>query len=490
MRTRWRQAIRLAAAAVLAATLLAGCASVVTGTPDLNGAPDATLDVHGATGNALDTQVQNALADVTAFWQKQYPTIAGGAALPPLRGGLYSVDGAEVLRTKTAPADVDREACVRRSPSFIIDNAAYCTLDDSIIWDNNPDHLVGVLSRTYGKLIVALVFAHEYGHVIQARLKIGRSGNVPTIDTESQADCAAGAFVATAFRGDAPHFRATPAQLDEALDGFLQVRDSTPDSPSDISHGNGFDRLSALDDGMQKGVRFCFSPDYFNRKFTERPYVTDQDYLSGGNETLQQVLDPGDPTTDPNAGGLQPDLNRYWKAAAATIGKTWTDVHVAAAAHPECGAAAASEFGYCPQDNTVYYSDAFAKQAYYSVTDLQIDRATGNVTLVHNQPADFALGALFAVGWGMAVRHQLFGRATDDKAALTAAICYTGAYAKDINVDDPAKPFTLSPPDMDEATAAMLNLVGRAQAYGARGTTGLQRVQAFVKGYNGGKSVC
>jgi hypothetical protein len=36
----------------------------------------------------------------------------------------------------------------------------------------------------------------------------------------------------------------------------------------------------------------------------------------------------------------------------------------------------------------------------------------------------------------------------------------------------------------------MLNLVALDKAYGARGTTGLQRVQAFVKGYNGGLSVC
>jgi hypothetical protein len=36
----------------------------------------------------------------------------------------------------------------------------------------------------------------------------------------------------------------------------------------------------------------------------------------------------------------------------------------------------------------------------------------------------------------------------------------------------------------------MLNLVGQPQAYGARGTTGLQRIQAFVKGYFGDLSSC
>src|SRR6185437_7410571 len=217
-------------------------------------------------------------------------------------------------------------------------------------------HLVGVLAAHYGPLIMALVFAHEFGHAVQYRLKIDPDNRLPTIDSESQADCAAGAFVAAAFRGQAPHFRTTPAQLDAALNGFLQIRDSTPNSRADISHGNGFDRVSAIEDGIQKGVTFCYSPSYFNRTFTERGFVTDSDYASGGNETLQQVLDPGDPAKDPNAGGLQPDLNRFWRSVATTLHKTWTDVKIAQVNHPKRGGSSQSEFGYCPDDNTVYYN--------------------------------------------------------------------------------------------------------------------------------------
>ena len=36
----------------------------------------------------------------------------------------------------------------------------------------------------------------------------------------------------------------------------------------------------------------------------------------------------------------------------------------------------------------------------------------------------------------------------------------------------------------------MLSLVGDPKAFGARGTTGLDRVQAFIKGYSGGLSAC
>jgi predicted metalloprotease len=481
---------RFTVLAAIAATVLSACSSVTDGTADVQQVPNANLPVIGDANTPFDIGAKNALSDVMAFWRTNYPKISGGKPLPPLKGGLYSVDGAAVVSSQQVAGPASKEACVKHDPAFIVDNAAFCLLDDSIVWDRDPQHLVGVLASHYGPLIMGLVFAHEFGHAIQYRLKIDPDNRLPTIDTESQADCAAGAFVASAFKGQAPHFRTTPAQLDAALNGFLQIRDSTPSSRADISHGNGFDRVSAIEDGIQKGVTFCYSPSYFNRTFTERGFVTDSDYASGGNETLQQVLDPGDPTKDDNAGGLQPDLNRFWKSVATSLHKTWTDVKIAQAAHPKCGSASQSEFGYCPNDNTVYYNAQFARSAYYSLTDRQVDSATGNVTLVPNQPADFALGALFAIAWGMAVRHQLDDKSIDDTAGLKAAICYTGAYAKDINVTDNSKPFFLSPPDMDEATSAVLNLVGQPDAFGARGTSGLQRVQSFVKGYGGGKSVC
>jgi predicted metalloprotease len=487
--------VRLAVLAAAAALALSACSSVVDGTPTIAKVPNANLKVIGDSGSSFDVTAKNALSDVIGFWKQNYPKVSGGKALPPIKGGLYSIDGAQVVQTKQVSGPAAKEACIQHDPSFIIDNAAFCLLDDSIVWDRNPSHLVGVLANKYGSLIIALVFAHEFGHAIQHRLNIDPDNRLPTIDVESQADCAAGAFIGAAFKGDAPHFRSTPAQLDSAVNGFLQIRDSTPESPEDISHGNGFDRISAIEDGISKGVTFCYSANYFNRTFTERPFVTDTqsgitDAQNNGNETLAQVLNPGDPAS--GGGGLQPDLNRFWKQAAASINKTWKDVKIAEAEHPKCDSNGPSEFGYCPDDNTVYYNADFAKQAYYSLTDRRIDQTTANVTLVEDQPADFSLGALFAIGWGMAVRSQLFNRSIDDTAALTSAICYTGAYAKDINVanTDNSKAFTLSPPDMDEATSAVLNVVNDDRAFGARGTTGVQRVQSFVKGYGGGLSVC
>lgn len=492
MRNRGRGWITSVAALAAVATLSSACASVIDGRPSAGNAPDAKIVVHGDSGSAFDTTVKNALSDVTEFWSGEFQSdaafrrISGGIAFAPLKGGLYSVDGLRVAETNEVEGPARNEACIQRDPRFIVDNGAYCLLDDSIAWDRSPTHLFPQLAQKYGPLMVALIFAHEMGHAISSRLKIFDQHR-PTIDTESQADCAAGAWAAWALKGRAAHFRdITPQSLDRALEGFLDGRDGTPDTPQDISHGNGFDRLSAIADGIDRGAQYCYSPGYFaSRTFTERPFRTEAEYEGGDNTPLADILTP-------TGNAFVEDLNRFWTAAAKKIGQSFTPVRIAEAPHPKCAAPSTSEFGYCPDDNTVYFSTAFAASAYNSLPDVTGDQATGNVTLLSNQPGDFALGVLFAIGWGMAVRHQLFNQTLDGRDALLAAVCYTGSYAKDINVDEgtPGKDITLSPADLDEATSSMLDQVGRSQAFGARGSTGLDRIQAFVKGYRGGRGAC
>jgi predicted metalloprotease len=477
--------LRTWAAATVVALVLAACSAVVNGQPSIGNAPDARLPVHGDSGDAFDQQVKNALSDIIAFWRQEYPKVSGGKPFPPLKGGLWSVDGLQVVQSKDAGA-ADQEACIRSDPGFVVDNGAYCPTDDSIVWDRAPSHLFAQLAQKYGDLMVALIFAHEMGHAISHRLGFFDRAT-EQIQLESQADCAAGSWAGWALQGNAPHFRnITPQDVDDALEGFLDGRDAVPGTQTDVSHGNGFDRLSAVADGIDRGATYCFSGGYFaSRTFTERPFSSAADYAAGGNAPLSDVLGPS------GSNDFVKDLNRYWTQQAGTIEKTFHPVKIAAAAHPPC-ASPPTEFGYCPGDNTVYYNIGFAHDVYYSLPGVQLDQGTGNATLVSNQPADFALGVLFAIGWGMAVRQQLFGGELGSRSALMSAVCYTGAYAKDVNVPagTPGRDITLSPADLDEATSAMLDQVGRPEAFGARSTTGLQRIQAFVKGYRDGLSSC
>jgi predicted metalloprotease len=477
---------RLVAAVASAALALASCASVIDGHPHLGNAAAANIKVHGDSGDSFDTTVKNALSDIMDFWHVEYPKVSGGKPFRPLKGGLYSVDGLKVAQLGNPDAG-KAEACIAKNPNFIIDNGAYCLLDDSIAWDRAPSHLFGQLAQHYGSLMVALIFAHEMGHAISYRLGVFNRTGLRTIDTESQADCAAGAWAAYALKGNAAHFRdITPQKVDAALEGFLDGRDATPGAPQDVSHGNGFDRLSALADGIAKGATYCFSDGYFaSRVYTERPFTDPRDYAAGGNAPLADVLAPN------SQNYFVKDLNRFWKSAAKSIGKTFQPVKIAEADQPPC-ASGTEQFGYCPDDNTVYYNRGFAQLVYDSLPGVDFDQSNGDVTLLFNQPADYALGVLFAIGWGMAVRHQLFDRSLDDHDALMAAVCYTGAYSKDVNVaaGTPGKLITLSPADLDEATSALLDQVPQSKAFGARGSTGLDRIQAFVKGYRAGLSGC
>ena len=499
MRSRFPRLLRTAAALAVTGLVLGACSSVVAGTGRLGNAPNASLPVLDNSHSSLDQSVENALTDVEAFWELNYPKVSGGKALPPIKGGYYSIDGEASYKARAAVGAAKRNECIDKDYEFIINNGAYCELDDSISWDRSPGHLFGQLAKKYGSFVVALIFAHEFGHAVQQRQKIF-GPNVPTIDTESQADCAAGAWAASALKGQDPHYRTvTPAELDRALNGFLLGRDPVPDPSRGLteSHGNGFDRLAAIADGEQNGVTYCFSSKYFDRTFTERGYSDSQagvqDRSQNGNESLNKVLDPAPIKADGSGGGgLQPDLNRFWTAEGKVVHKTFRPVKIAEAAHPPCDQDTTSQFDYCPSTNTVYYSSAFARQAYYSLPDLTENRANGNLTVTDDTASDFALGTLFVVGWGLAVRHQFFGGEMNSKNALLTASCYAGAYSHDIN--DPnnnkGKDLLLSPPDLDEASSSMLNLVGLTKAYGARGTTGLTRIQSFVQGYNGGLSAC
>jgi predicted metalloprotease len=460
-RTERHRRVFLAAALTVMLTVVSACSSVVSGSGHIGGvssSPNSTLAVTGDAHTSFDTLAKNAIADVSAFWTTNFPAVSGGKQLPRLRGGVYSVDDKHLTR-----ADRDN-ACLEQEPDAIIDNAFYCSLDDSIAYDRVG--LVPSLANRYGPFMVALVFAHEFGHAVQSRLNLLR--NRQTIYKESQADCAAGAYAAEVLGFRSPYFRVSAAALDKVLIGYIQLRDPVGTVAGEAgSHGDGFDRLSAVADGINNGVKFCYAATWDTRTFTERPFSSDADYETGGDETEAQVLNPADPTLKTGGGGLQPSLNAFWTAQAKTIGKTFQPVKIAEAAHPPCQPS--SEFGYCPADNTVYYSRAVADAAY--------------------SDGDYALGTLFVYGWGLAVRQQLFGQSIEDQAALLAAGCYAGAYSKSVNTTGSGA-FQLSAPDMDEATITVLTTIADPAVLGPRDTIGLDRIESFKKGYFGGLSSC
>ena len=295
----------LTALLVCGVLLLAGCSAVVSGhgSPQrLALAPDvsaASMPIKDDGGTNFDRLVRNSLSDVEEFWNQSYPTLSGGAALKPLSGGIYSV---ETNKPDTA------NACMKQEPKAANNNAFYCRLDDSFAYDRIG--AVKIVADKLGQNFVPLVFAHEFGHLIQARL--GKS-NHPSIFLESQADCASGAFMA-AESGvgtvdlKVRHFAIDPVNLDSLVVGMILLRDYQPHASTDQgTHGDGFDRVSAFSDGFTNGVKYCYSDNWYSRKYTERPFVTQADYNDNGNEPLAQVTNAGTPAQARRRSAAEPE---------------------------------------------------------------------------------------------------------------------------------------------------------------------------------------
>ncbi len=451
--------LRPVVAALIAVLLVASCTNQIDGNgtqSQTKTGGNADFDIIGDGGTAYDDLAKRAMVDTYSFWEQEYPQLSGGEAFEPLEGGVWSVDGADPSE------ESQQEACLERVPDVVQDNLLHCRLDDSIAYDRSSDFFNSLVDET-GDFTLAAIFAHEMGHAIQYRLQTKLPS---TVYSETQADCYAGAWIGWVLDGNAENFRISGDELDLSLTGYIQLRDPDgADSRDAGAHGNGFDRIAALADGIQFGAEFC-NTDWAERGITQRPYTRQDDYDAGGDLPYDGDPDGSDTIT------LGPaDLEEFWIDAFDRTGRKWYPVTAEEKSKPSCSADKIKDIGYCSDDNTVQYKDSILEDAY--------------------EYGDFAAMTMLGIGWGLSVREQL-GRETSDGPALLAAACYQGAYAATRNVEsiNTATSLTLSPSDMDEGTIALLTLVSADNAYGDRGTQGYERVQYFITGYFGGLSAC
>lgn len=441
------------AAAVTTFALVAGCAQTVAGSghyaskTSLQDAPDAHVPIHGTDHGEVDRTAGDAIADLQAYWTREMPTVFG-RHYRPVRGGFYSVDP-----SKPGPIPCAGHA------GAVKGNAFYCPAKDVVAWDRPG--LLTALQKRYGRYTIALVLAHEWGHAIQARTT--RPGT-KTIVVETQADCYAGAFTASAAAGKEPHFHISSTDLDRALAGYLLFSDPRGASQDTTSaHGNAFDRISAFQGGFDHGPAYCASPANFSdgRAFTELPYLDPQDQSSRGNSPYGQAL---------KLGGS--DLGAFWKLALPGWKRPRIKGYDPHRDPPRCGSSPVNEsVYYCADDNTVYY-----------------DGTTAFPTLYHSF-GDFSIETLLATAYAFAVRAHLH-RGVGGKRALLGAICYAGGYVSDVLTHPSRHAYQLSPGDLDEAIQALLLGVSNSAFYGLQGTTGFQRVNAFQAGVREGFAAC
>ena len=425
-------------AAVLALVVGAGCA--VGGGETL-------------TAGEANKVVRDAVTDVERYWSAAYPALSGGKPFEPVSGGYHPY-------TEQDPPPQCGPERWQYQP-----NAFYCSAGDFIAWDAQT--LIPQLAADYGTLLVAVVVAHEYGHAVQLRLGLAEQA---TIVLEQQADCFAGSWIADVTAGHSKAFAPPRAeQLDSTVAGLLSLRDQPGVSAqAPQAHGNAFDRVRALQEGVEQGPARCAAYRAGNLPVTEIPFSSADEAASGGD------LPYGQAVTE-----LAGDAQEYWRRAYPQLagGAAWKPLKVVPydpADAPDCedrqppGTQPTGAAFYCPSGDFVAFDNReLGPQLYRHIGD----NAVGML-----------LGDLFA-----RAAQTRRGQSADGRAGQLTVDCLAGSWGNDLLHRGAGDGLRLSPGDLDEAVAALL-VFGRAGGSGE--ASAFDRIGAFRNGVLGGLSAC
>jgi predicted metalloprotease len=412
--------------------------------------PGETTSTPGRAGPG-ETATKS-IQDVERFWTGEFPKLAGGKKFRKVQGGYHPY-------TKSSPPPDCGDQPGQYQP-----NAFYCPTGDYIAWD--AQILIPQLQSDFGSLLVGVVIAHEYGHAIQVRLGQTRQ---PTVVLEQQADCFAGAWLGDALAGHSEVFKTVSAkQLDNTVAGLLMLRDQ-PGTPAmdEGAHGNAFDRIRALQDGVQDGAGKCAQYDAGNLPVTEVPFTDREDARRGGDLPYDQAVQL-----------LSQDAQGYWERTFPKLaGQSWQDLRVVPFD---------SDKPACDHPDSTAQGAAFScsSQGFVAFDNRQLGPA------LYERIGDNAVGMLLGDLFARAAQDRR-GRSTTSRTGQLAVDCLAGSWTYDILNRSPAEQqqggVTLSPGDLDEAVAALLAF-GRAED--GSGPTAFDRISAYRSGVLQGLEAC
>jgi predicted metalloprotease len=339
--------------------------------------------------------------------------------------------------------------------------------------------------QRYGTAAVAVVAAHEYGHAIQQRAGVLDLG-LPTIETEQQADCFAGAWAAHAARGEGDVIRFDDADVKAGLLAMIEVRDPPGfDSANDPNgHGSAFDRVGAFQEGFINGVERCagFIDDPNPR--IDLQFLTEQEFQTGGNLPLDQIL-----------AALPVALDTFWVPALQNSDVAFTPPTLQAfdpsGAVPDCDGRSPEQLvnnaTFCAESNTIVFDQVFATRLYEGIGDLAFSYPIANA-------------------YSDAVQHAI-GSPLAGEPRVLLSDCLVGAWIVDIvpaydangnpQVDaqgnllarNPNQQILLSAGDLDEAVVTAVVLGDEASTTDVLGTA-FEKIDAFREGVLGGLPAC
>lgn len=413
-----------------------------------------------------DNYLNAAFSDITDYWAENFPAIYGTAFAPvaaiyahyPQRGDLP-------------------ESCDGGVPYEAVEgNAFFTTCGDIIVYDDA--NLLPSLVDQLGVAAVAVVAAHEYGHAIQARAGVFDL-DLPTVDTEQQADCFAGAWAAHAARGEGEVITFDDSDIKGGIAAMIYVRD--PPGIDVVAepngHGTGFDRVGAFQEGFLNGPSRC--ADFITSPYprVDLAFTTEEDFATGGNMAYEEIL-----------AALPKALDTFWLPTLEASGIAFTSPALqpfTADAVPACDSYAPEQLAnnatYCQTTNTIVYDDTFVRDLYDSLGDL-------------------SWGYPLASAYSDAVQVALQSSLGGEKRVLLND-CLVGAWIVDIVpsgqfttdgfpiANNPNQEILLSSGDLDEAVITAVLLGDEASNTDQVGTA-FEKIDSFRNGVLGGLGAC
>lgn len=458
----------------VAIPLVAACATTVQGTPvsifadpfrvagmpAVDGETGVRSDASGPTrvvlgtdGGEVDEFGRNAVSDIEEFWETAYGESFDGDFTPVTNVLSWDSDG------------VNTEFCGGDTVGVV--NAGYCSDDNTIGWDRGV--LMPSLREANGDMGVTMVLAHEYGHAVSDQS--GMTGDdTPTLVSEQQADCLAGAYMRWVAEGKSPRFAlSTGDGLNSVLSAMISVRDPLADE-NDLSaganeHGSAFERVSAFQFGFSDGAPACAAIDEaeVEQRRGDLPVLLpadesgelaiDEESVRGFAAAMEVLFEPADPPT-----------LEFTSEGADCPDSTSADPSV-----------------YCPATNTVVVDLA-------ALQELGTPSEEGGLATGDNSAFSVVVSR-----YALALQTER-GVSLDTAQAALRTACLTGVatakMASPVTTPD-GNSIVITAGDLDEAVSGLLtNGYAASDVNGSTVPSGFSRIDAFRIGVLGDEDRC
>ena len=410
------------------------------------------------------------VTDLEIWWTEQYPLIYG-EEFEPLQGKVYAAYPGR-------PDDLPGCGTPRTTYDEVQEFAAfYCGEGDFLVYDDGDNGLLAELANTYGPSTIGTVLAHEFAHAIQLRSgALDRS--LPTILTEQQADCFAGAWASRASRGEAVTLRFSDADVRAGLIAMTRVSDPVGiDQFVPGGHGSAFDRVGAFQVGFINGPGICSG-------LLDDPLPLVPNEFTIGDLEQERAGDAAFGFEEDQLLGFIPtDLNLYWDEELAAripeldglslvVAQSTADVSCS-----DLRGDFARGTALCPSTDEVYFNEPEAFELY-------------------DVFGDFSVGYVLGWAWSEAVQLAL-GTGLQGEPRELLNDCLTGAWVKtvvpvDFQLPQPRsedRTVSVSAGDLDEAIQTVILLADISSDDDILGSA-FEKIDAFRQGVLGGLDAC